>query len=39
MKKNIDLRKLDPVMRIALGKNLEQQRKFSQQLNENEIIT
>ena len=29
MKKNVDIVKLDPVMRIAPGKNLEQQRKFS----------
>ena len=28
MKKNVDIVKLDPVMRIALGKNLEQQRKL-----------
>ena len=28
MKKNVDIVKLDPVMRIAPGKNLEQQRKF-----------
>ena len=28
MKKNVDIVKLDPVMRIAPGKNLEQQRKL-----------
>ena len=28
MKKNVDIVKLDPVMRIAPEKNLEQQRKF-----------
>ena len=28
MKKNVDIVKIDPVMKIAPGKNLEQQRKF-----------
>ena len=28
MKKNVDIVKLDPVMRTASGKNLERQRKF-----------
>ena len=39
MKTNFDIVKLDPVMRMAPGKNLEQQRKFSQQRNESESIT
>ena len=39
MKKNFDIVKLDPVMRMTPGKNLEQQRKFSQQRNESESIT
>ena len=39
MKKNFDIVKLDPVMRMTPRKNLEQQRKFSQQRNESESIT